>query len=102
MNIHYRKIAVALAVLLGSAAGHAQSPTDLLTELRQLREDMQRMQAELDRLKAQQASPVAGGVAAGRPAAPEPGVAVGAQAAQSPNANTFSSKVVCKVVLTTN
>lgn len=56
MNTSFKKTAIAIAVMLTSVTTHAQSPSELLNELKQMREEMKQMKSELEALKKQQAS----------------------------------------------
>lgn len=61
MNTLWKKTAMAAAVVLASGSTLAQTPSDLLDELRQLREEMKQMKSELEALKKQPSTlPMAG------------------------------------------
>ena len=71
MHTPFKKTALALAVLLASTTGFAQSSSPLLRELQQLREEMRQMKSELEALKKQQAAPAVSSTAGtGNPVEP--------------------------------
>jgi hypothetical protein len=58
-----KKTSIALAACVACTAGFAQTTPDLVNELKQLREELRVMHAELDALKKQQSEPSAGTMA---------------------------------------